>query len=109
MMPNRLTIPIVSVCFGLSLTYRVFGDTPTLAGWPQWRGPQRDGQVSEANWPSSLKEHHLVEQWSLPLGPSYSGPIDSNDRVFVTETKDEKFEVVPALDRNTGEHTGEQI
>lgn len=106
-MPNRQTITILSVCFSLSVTYCAMGDTPNQAHWPQWRGPQRDGQVSVANWPSSLKEQHLVEQWALPLGPGYSGPIVSNDRVFVTETKDEKFEVVHAFDRNTSEQLWE--
>ncbi|MEO8270649.1 MAG: PQQ-binding-like beta-propeller repeat protein [Aureliella sp.] len=41
------------------------------------------------------------------MGPSYSGPIVSDDRVFVTESKDEKFEVVRALDRNTGQQLWE--
>lgn len=28
--------------------------------------------------------------WSVPQGPSYSGPIVSADDGFVTETKDDK-------------------
>jgi outer membrane protein assembly factor BamB len=56
-----------------------------------------------ATWPSSLDENHLVEVWSVPQGPSYSGPIVAADRVFVTETKDKQYEVVRALDRETGE------
>jgi outer membrane protein assembly factor BamB len=39
----------------------------------------------------------------MPLGPSYSGPIVAADRVFVTETVDEAYESVRALDRRTGE------
>jgi outer membrane protein assembly factor BamB len=82
----------------------LFGESPTGATWPQWRGPQRDGRVSvTATWPSSLDENHLVEVWSVPQGPSYSGPIVAADRVFVTETKDKQYEVVRALDRETGE------
>jgi len=38
----------------------------------------------------------------VDLGPSYSGPIVSSDKVFTTETKDKKFEVVTALDRASG-------
>jgi outer membrane protein assembly factor BamB len=36
------------------------------------------------------------------LGPSYSGPVVTADRVFTTETKDKKSEAVLALDRTTG-------
>ncbi|MFC1758699.1 PQQ-binding-like beta-propeller repeat protein [Planctomycetota bacterium] len=76
----------------------------TLEGslWPQWRGPQRDGKISTSTWPADLSEQHLSMTWSLPQGPSYSGPIVAEDRIFVTETKDRKYEVVRALDRSTG-------
>ena len=73
------------------------------ATWPQWRGPTRDGQVSGATWPEKLDTHHLQRTWSVALGPSYSGPIVGLDRVFTTETKDKKVEVVTAFDRNTGQ------
>jgi outer membrane protein assembly factor BamB len=36
------------------------------------------------------------------LGPSYSGPIVTADRVFITETRGGETEVVRALDRKTG-------
>ncbi len=71
--------------------------------WPQWRGPTRDAQIAPMNWPSSLSEDRLRRSWSVPLGPSYSGPIVAKDRVFVTETRDEAYEVVRAFDRNSGE------
>ena len=70
--------------------------------WNQGRGPNRDGNI-KADWPSSLDEKTLKKTWSVKMGPSYSGPIVVGDQVFVTETKDKKFEVVTALDRNTGE------
>ncbi len=44
-----------------------------------------------------------VKSGELPWVLSYSGPIVVDGRVFVTETKDEKLEVVQALDRGTGE------
>lgn len=70
--------------------------------WPQWRGPTRDGQFSGAKWPEKLDPNHLQQSWSVALGPGYSGPIVGIDRVFTTETKDKKVEVVKAFDRNTG-------
>ncbi|MEQ8208793.1 MAG: PQQ-binding-like beta-propeller repeat protein [Lacipirellulaceae bacterium] len=78
--------------------------------WPQWRGPQRDGQAVEedAAWPEKLDEGMLVEKWRKPFGPSYSGPIVTADRVFTTETRGEKQEYVFALNRKTGDQLWEQ-
>jgi outer membrane protein assembly factor BamB len=70
--------------------------------WPQWRGPNRDGQISGSAWPDKLDTNHLREVWRVELGPSYSGPIVGADRVFTTETKDKKVEVVTAFYRKTG-------
>ncbi|MBX7106571.1 MAG: PQQ-binding-like beta-propeller repeat protein [Gemmataceae bacterium] len=72
------------------------------APWPQWRGPTRDGQVKGLAWPDSLEEPALQQLWRVEFGPSYSGPIVTEDRVFTTETKDKTEEVVTALDRATG-------
>lgn len=73
-------------------------------GWPQWRGPTRDGRVAsnEAPWPEKISAEALTLRWRTPLGPSYSGPVVSESAVFVTETKDKKQEIVRALDRATG-------
>lgn len=71
--------------------------------WPQWRGPTRDGQVSGTDWPVKLDDSHLQQTWRVELGPSYSGPIVGGNRVFTTETKDKKVEVVTAFDRKTGQ------
>ena len=69
--------------------------------WPQWRGPTRDAKVSATPaWPRNL--NGLERSWHVKLGPGYSGPIVVNDRVFVTETKDRKWEIVRALDRKSG-------
>ena len=71
-----------------------------VSSWTQWRGPSRDGRA--VSLPSSLSGETLKQQWRVPLGPSYSGPIVTQDRIFVTETKDQAYEVVRALDRGTG-------
>jgi len=72
--------------------------------WTQWRGPGRNSQVPELpKWPEKLSDEHWTEQWRVPLGPSYSGPIVMGNRVFVTETKDQAQEVVYALRRKSGE------
>jgi len=75
----------------------------STSNWPQWRGQNRDGQSTGPDWPARLDENTLKRKWSVPLGPSYSGPIVSDQFVFTTETKNKESEVVLALDRKTGE------
>lgn len=78
------------------------GGVPPAAPWPQWRGPTRDGQVHCDPWPDSLQGKNLEQLWRVELGPSYSGPIVSADKVFTTETRNATDEVVRAIDRQTG-------
>ena len=74
------------------------------ASWPQWRGPTRDGQAAASPaWPDRIDEATLVQKWRAELGPSYSGPIVAGDRVFITESRGKKSEVVQALSRSTGQ------
>jgi outer membrane protein assembly factor BamB len=84
------------------IPFLALGATFEPSTWPQWRGPNRDGQISGAAWPEKLDTNHLCEVWRVELGPSYSGPIVGADRVFTTESKDKKFEIVTAFDRSTG-------
>lgn len=82
-------------------------ESQKLAIWPQWRGPTRDGQIRQTDWPDRLSDDSLAQTWRMPLGPGYSGPIVSDSLVFTTETKDKKREIVRALDRKTGEQRWE--
>lgn len=84
------------------------GDDPDRLSWNQWRGPHRDGSISETRLPDSLSEEALQQVWRVPLGPSYSGPVLNSKYVFVTETVDQKTEVVRALDRQTGKEVWKQ-
>ncbi len=71
--------------------------------WPQWRGPNMDGTVTDQAWPDSLGADVLKLRWRTPLGQSYSGPVIAGDRVYVTEDIENKEEGALALDRATGE------
>lgn len=70
--------------------------------WTQWRGPSRNGVLANQDWPKQLSDHQFKSTWQIPLGPSYSSPLITEDFVVVTETRDKKTEVVSALDRETG-------
>lgn len=70
--------------------------------WLQWRGPSRTGVVADENWPESLNEDALKSTWRISLEPSYSGPLVTAERIYVTETRAKRDEVVKAIDRKTG-------
>lgn len=76
--------------------------------WNQWRGPARDGSVVGTIFPDKLDDSTVKKTWRKELGPSYSGPIVAEGKVFVTETRDKTFEVVRALDQNTGDQIWEK-
>jgi outer membrane protein assembly factor BamB len=68
--------------------------------WPQWRGPNRDGQVSGATipavWPKTLKQ-----EWKVNVGVGHSSPVLSNGKIYVFARQGEE-EVLLCLDQATG-------
>ncbi len=68
--------------------------------WTQWRGPNRDGVVTNfaapAKWPEKLK---LV--WKTPVGSGYSSPVVSKDKAWV-HSRSNNEEVVSCLDLKNG-------
>lgn len=75
--------------------------------WNQWRGPQRDGVATNLSLPDKLDGSTLKRLWRVEMGPSYSGPVIDDKNVYVTESRDDKSEVVRAFDRETGEQVWE--
>ena len=100
--PTMKQLSIILAALVSAIHLMAANATTAASTWPQWRGPDRDGLVSGPAWPEKLDTNHLREVWRVELGPSYSGPIVGADRVFTTETKDKKFEIVTAFDRSTG-------
>ena len=86
----------------LLLLPMLYSSLMAAESWDQWRGPNRDGRISGAKWPTGLDEARLKKRWQLPFGPSYSGPVMNAERVFITETVDKKREQVTALRRSDG-------
>jgi len=98
---NKMSFLTRFLC-SLFVAFFAFTGVAVENGWPQWRGPTRDGLVAGASWPDKLDTNHLRQTWRVELAPSYSGPIVAGDRVFTTETRDKKSEVVYAFDKTTG-------
>ena len=91
----------------LCLLISIILHNSTAKEWRGWRGNTRNGQVSGVDWPERLTsfdtgESNLQKLWRVELGPSYSGPIVSEELVFATETTNKKKEIVHALDRKSG-------
>lgn len=71
----------------------------TSSGWPQWRGPRRDGTVTAplpANWPVTL-----TKRWEVTVGAGHSSPIVAGDRVVVHARQGDR-EITRALALATG-------
>jgi len=69
--------------------------------WPQWRGAQRDAQVSgftaPAAWPSELKQ-----EWKIKVGEGVATPALVGDKLYVFARQDGR-EVTSCLKADTGE------
>lgn len=75
--------------------------TSSAQEWPQWRGPNRDGIVTEFSvpqtWPDSLKL-----KWQVPVGTGHASPIVAEGRIY-THTRQDEQEVVSCFISDTGE------
>jgi outer membrane protein assembly factor BamB len=73
---------------------------PTAEGWPQWRGPARDGVASgftaPATWPAQL-----TKKWQATVGVGHSSPVVSGNRIVV-HTRQDNREIVAAYDHESG-------
>jgi WD40 repeat protein len=71
--------------------------------WPQWRGPNRDGQWRETGVVESIPADGVLIRWRVRIGYGYSGPAVAQGRVFVTDRKlGPEVERVLCFDEATG-------
>ena len=97
----RLIILTITV----SIVPDVAGSAEPISGaeiyWPGWRGPGRDGWVSDfqppSQWPAQLEQ-----VWQVDVGTGYSSPVVSGTRVYQHARQGED-EVVWCRDLVTGE------
>ena len=68
--------------------------------WPQWRGPNRDGRVTDFTppkaWPKQLKE-----QWKVAVGDGVATPALVGDKIYVFTRQDDN-EVMRCLSAADG-------
>ena len=69
--------------------------------WSQWRGPNRDGIVTEFSmpkiWPDALEL-----KWKVEVGTGHASPIVANGKIYLHTRQDDR-EVVSSLNLDTGE------
>src|SRR5688500_3739733 len=73
-------------------------------GWPQWRGPNRDGVWRETGLMEKLPTPQLPLRWRVPVANGYSGPTVASGRVYLTDrvVEPEQQERVHCFDWETG-------
>ena len=69
------------------------GSTTQGADWPQWMGPNRDGQWDEAGVVDAIPEGGLPVKWRVPVAGGYSGPAVVQGRVYLTDYEKSTGEV----------------
>lgn len=57
--------------------------TATASDWNQWRGPQRDGRVTDFKAPTTWTTGSLAKQWTIAVGEGHASPVLVGDRVYV--------------------------
>ena len=73
--------------------------------WPQWRGPNRDGNCNEMSLLKSLPAAGLKDRWRAPVGPGWSSPVVVRGRVYLTDMRLEKpkaWERIKCFKESTG-------
>ena len=100
----RLSHRILLVCF-LTGNFAL----PNLGSaddWPQWRGIARDGKWNESGIRDDLPDGQLPLDWSVEIGPGYTGPTVADGRVYVMDKQSEDrnaLERILCFDSATGE------
>lgn len=74
---------------------------PKGEGWPQWRGPNRDGVSTETGLLTAWPEDGPKVLWNTPVGEGYSSVVVANGYVF-TMLQDGDYEAVVCWEAETG-------
>ena len=99
-----MTYPRVAI--GVLFTVLALSPAASAQEWTQWRGPGRDGLVSDQNAPTAWPAQ-WQRTWRVEIGEGYSSPVVAADRVFVHGRRDPE-EIVAAINLADGTVIWEQ-
>lgn len=74
----------------------------TVSGWPQWRGPNRDGRSAESGWRKDWAAEAPKQLWKARVGVGMSSPVVSEGRVLLSGNDGQDTDRIVALDVLTG-------
>jgi outer membrane protein assembly factor BamB len=74
---------------------------PAEAGWPQWRGPNRDGVAPKGPFRTNWNEQPPTKLWSVPGGGGYASIVVVDGRAYSFDLWEEQ-ERLRCLDAQTG-------
>src|SRR5437868_5506724 len=94
---RRLALGCAAAAFGAALSFA----SARAADWPQWRGPNRDGRITDFAVPKSWPKE-LTKKWHVEVGDGVATPAVVGDKVFVFSRQGEN-EVTRCLSAETGE------
>lgn len=74
-------------CFGVYAWLFIAGIASAAHAddWPQWMGPERDGQYRETGLLSAFPKSGAKILWRTPIAGGYAGPAVVGNRVYVTD------------------------
>jgi outer membrane protein assembly factor BamB len=72
--------------FGV-LAFALAGAAARADDWPQWLGPQRDGEWREAGIVETFPPGGPKKLWSAPVGMGYAGPAVAAGKVYVPDRR----------------------
>ena len=84
----------------------LFFGTMWAAGWPQFRGPNRDGAWNETGILRTFPDKGLRFRWRTPVGPGWTSPVVVQGRVYLTDMRLDKpkaWERLLCYQESTGE------
>jgi outer membrane protein assembly factor BamB len=95
-------VPADAVPADDSIPSAVSASSSSVTGWPQFRGPKRDGVSPETGLLRAWPEGGPAECWRRPLGEGFSAITVADGGLF-TLVADAEHELAVRLDPDTGE------
>lgn len=84
----------------LSLAY-IFFLSSSLADWPQFLGPNRNGNNVNESVPLTFKNDEPTFAWTRDVGFGFAGPVSFNKIVYIFHRENDNS-IVDAISQNTG-------
>jgi quinoprotein glucose dehydrogenase len=77
--------------------------TDKAATWPQWRGPNRDGNAQEVRLPHHWPAKAPAPLWRAAVGEGFSSPVVAGGRLYIMGSESPGKETCFCLDAATGD------